>query len=320
MSLLDVRDLVVEIEARPQASRPVDQVSFTIEAGEILGMVGESGAGKSLTGSAILGLLPPQARIAGGAILLQGERIDALPPSRLRRVRGRRVGLIVQDALTALDPLHTIGAQLAETMRTHLPLTAVEARREAVAWLARVGIAAADRRVDAYPHELSGGQRQRVVIALALCAGPELVIADEPTSGLDVSVQARIVVLLKRLARERGMAVLLITHDMGVVADAADRVAVMYAGRIIEIGPVARVVRQPAHPYTEGLMASIPSIHERQARLRQIDGSMPRPDAIPTGCPFAPRCPKSLPRCRQDRPELITLDVGAAACWLHGSG
>ena len=318
--LLDVRDLVVEFPTRHGVLRALDQVSFSIASGEILGVVGESGAGKSLTGAAIVGLLTPPGRIAGGSVHLAGERIDTLPAERLRRIRGRRIGMIFQDPLTTLDPLQRIGRQLTETMRTHLDLTEAAARRRAVAWLERVGIPDAPRRINAWPHEFSGGQRQRVVIALALCAEPELVIADEPTTALDVSVQAQIITLLKTLTRENGTSVMLVTHDMGVIAETADRVAVMYAGRIAEIGPVASVIQHPAHPYTDGLMGSIPTIEHRADRLRQIDGSMPRLDAIPSGCAFHPRCGRTFDRCVIERPGLLDAGGTQAACWLHAHG
>ena len=225
--------------------------------------------------------------------------------------------MIFQDPLTTLNPLYTIGRQLTETMQTHARLSDAEARRKAIGWLDRVGIPAAVQRIDAYPHEFSGGQRQRVVIALALCAEPALVIADEPTTALDVSIQAQIITLLKNLTRDHGTAVMLITHDMGVIAETADRVAVMYAGRIAEIGPVAAVIRRPAHPYTDGLMASIPSLQHRVDRLRQIDGAMPRLDAIPAGCRFHPRCPRAFARCTEEQPELLDAGATRAACWLH---
>src|ERR1700710_1410729 len=317
MPLLDVRDLTVEFPTRRGILRALDRVSFAIGRGEILGVVGESGAGKSLTGAAIVGLLERPGRIAGGEIKLDGKRIDNLGPEPMRRIRGRRIGTIFQDPLTTLNPLYTIGRQLTETMQTHARLSDAEARRKAIEWLDRVGIPAAAQRIDAYPHEFSGGQRQRVVIALALCAEPALVIADEPTTALDVSIQAQIITLIKRLARDQGTAVMLITHDMGVIAKTADRVAVMYAGRIAEIGPVAAVIRQPAHPYTDGLMASIPSLEHRVDRLRQIDGAMPRLDAIPAGCRFHPRCPRAFARCTREQPELLAAGATAASCWLH---
>ncbi len=317
MPLLDVRHLTVEFPTRRGVLRALDDVSFSIEKGEVLGVVGESGAGKSLTGVSIVGLLERPGHIAGGEILLDGARIDNLPPEPMRRIRGRRIGMIFQDPLTTLNPLYTIGRQLTETMQTHISLTDAEARKRAIGWLDRVGIPAAAQRIDAYPHEFSGGQRQRVVIALALCAEPMLVIADEPTTALDVSIQAQIITLLKDLTRDQGTAVMLITHDMGVIAETADRVAVMYAGRIAEIGPVAAVIRSPAHPYTEGLMASIPSLEHRVDRLRQIDGAMPRLDALPAGCRFNPRCGKAFDRCWTEQPDLMAAGATRAACWLH---
>jgi peptide/nickel transport system ATP-binding protein len=320
MPLLDVEDLIVEFPTRRGVLRALDRVSFSIDSGEILGVVGESGAGKSLTGAAIVGLLERPGRVAGGEIRLEGKRIDNLAPEPLRRIRGRRIGTIFQDPLTTLNPLYTIGRQLTETMQTHARLSDAEARRKAVGWLDRVGIPAAAQRIDAYPHEFSGGQRQRVVIALALCAEPALVIADEPTTALDVSIQAQIITLLKDLTRDHGTAVMLVTHDMGVIAETADRVAVMYAGRIVEIGPVGAVIRQPAHPYTDGLMGSIPSLEHRVNRLRQIDGAMPRLDAIPPGCRFHPRCPRVFDRCSQQQPELMAAGATQAACWLHARG
>ena len=315
--LLEVRDLIVEFPTRRGILRALDRVSLTIAPGEVLGVVGESGAGKSLTGAAIIGLLTPPGRIAGGSVHLSGERIDTLSPDRLRRIRGRRIGTIFQDPLTTLNPLMRIGDQLTETMRAHLPLSDAEARQRAVAWLERVGIPDAAHRLSAWPHEFSGGQRQRVVIALALCAEPELIIADEPTTALDVSVQAQIITLLKTLTRENGTSVMLVTHDMGVIAETADRVAVMYAGRVAEVGPVADVIRQPAHPYTDGLMGSIPTVGHRAERLRQIDGSMPRLNAIPTGCAFNPRCGQAFERCAREQPALLDAGRTRAACWLH---
>ncbi len=317
MTLLEVRDLTVEFPTRRGVLRALDRVSFDIAPGEILGVVGESGAGKSLTGAAIIGLLEPPGRIASGAIHLQGQRIDTLRGEAMRSLRGRQIGAIFQDPLTTLNPLYTVGQQLIETMRTHLPLSETAARQRAISWLEQVGIPAAARRIDAYPHEFSGGMRQRVVIALALCAEPVLVIADEPTTALDVSIQAQIIDLLKNITKTHGTAVMLITHDMGVIAEAADRVAVMYAGRIAEIGTTRAVVRQPAHPYSVGLMGSIPSVAQKVARLRQIDGAMPRLTAIPAGCSFHPRCSQAFARCTAEHPELRPAGATQAACWLH---
>ncbi len=315
--LLSVRNLRVEFPTRRGTLVAVDDLSFDIAPGEILGVVGESGAGKSLTGMAIIGLLEPPGRIAGGEIRLEGERIDTLPADAMRRIRGKRIGAIFQDPLTSLNPLFTIGEQLVETILTHLDLNERQARSRAIELLAEVGIPAPEIRIDNYPHHFSGGMRQRVVIALALCAHPRLIVADEPTTALDVSIQAQIIDLLRRLARENGAAVMLITHDMGVIAETADRVAVMYAGRLAEIGPVRDVIHAPQHPYTGGLMRSIPKLNEGRETLAQIDGAMPRLNAIPPGCAFNPRCPERFDRCMHDRPSPMPAGATEAACWLY---
>jgi len=314
--LLEVKNLRVEFPTRRGTLLALDDISFDISPGEVLGVVGESGAGKSLTGASIIGLLEPPGRIAGGQILLEGQRIDNLPPDQMRAIRGRRIGAIFQDPLTSLNPLYTIGRQLTETIQTHLQVGAAEARQRAVRLLQETGIPAAEQRIDQYPHQFSGGMRQRVVIALALAAEPRLIVADEPTTALDVSIQAQIISLLKRLCKEHGAAVMLVTHDMGVIAETCDRVAVMYAGRIAEIGPVHDVIHSPAHPYTAGLMGSIPAMDEDREQLLQIDGAMPRLNAIPRGCAFNPRCPKAVDRCRNERPELESAGLTRAACWL----
>ena len=314
--LLEVRHLRVEFPTRRGTLVAIDDVSFDIAQGEVLGVVGESGAGKSITGASIIGLIEPPGRIAGGEVLLAGRRIDDLPPAEMRRVRGRQIGAIFQDPLTSLNPLYTVGRQLIETIQTHLDLTAAQARNRAIDLLKSTGIPAAEARIDHYPHQFSGGMRQRVVIALALAAEPKLIVADEPTTALDVSIQAQIIALLKTLCREHGTAVMLVTHDMGVIAETADRVAVMYAGRIAEIGPVADVIHRPRHPYTVGLMGSIPSVGEERERLAQIDGAMPRLNAIPKGCAFNPRCPRAFEVCRERRPDLMPAGSSRAACWL----
>ena len=315
--VLSVRDLRVEFPTRRGVLQAIDGISFDIARGEVLGVVGESGAGKSVTGAAVIGLIDPPGRIAGGEIRLSGSRIDNLPPDAMRRVRGKRIGMIFQDPLTSLNPLYRVGDQLVETIRTHLPFSASAARKRAIDLLAEVGIPAPERRIDGYPHEFSGGMRQRVVIALALCAEPELIIADEPTTALDVSVQAQIIALIKRLGRDHGTAVMLVTHDMGVIAETADRVAVMYSGRIAEIGPVRDVVQNPLHPYASGLMGAIPTLAQESSRLVQIPGAMPRLSAIPPGCPFNPRCPHSWERCTRDRPEPIQRSEHRVACHLY---
>ena len=313
--LLEVRDLCVEFPTRHGTLRALDGVSFDIAPGEILGVVGESGAGKSLTGAAIVGLLEPPGRLCGGQILLEGRRIDDLPGEAMRRIRGKQIGSIFQDPLTALNPLYTIGRQLTETLRTHLPLSAAQARERAIELLRQTGLPAPEARLAQYPHEFSGGQRQRVVIALALAGEPKLVIADEPTTALDVAVQAQIIRLLRGVTQAHGASVMLITHDMGVIAETCDRVAVMYAGRIVEIGPVREVIEHPAHPYTAGPMASVPSLHDAGSRLAQIEGALPRLDEMPSGCAFHPRCPKASQRCRDERPELALVRRTRAACW-----
>ena len=317
MTLLSVRNLVVEFPHRRGTLRALDGISFDMAAGEVLGVVGESGAGKSLSGAAIIGLLEPPGRIVSGEILLEGQRIDHLSHEAMRHIRGRRIGAIFQDPLTSLNPLYTVGRQITETIRAHLPVDAGEARRRAIALLEDTGISAASERIDHYPHQFSGGMRQRVVIALALAAEPQLIVADEPTTALDVSIQAQIIQLLKRVCRERGAAVMLITHDMGVIAETCDRVAVMYAGRIAEIGPVHAVIHAPAHPYTAGLMAAIPDMVQERERLAQIDGAMPRLNAIPSGCAYHPRCLRAFDRCASQRPQLLSAGATRAACWLH---
>jgi peptide/nickel transport system ATP-binding protein len=316
-ALLEVDRLRVEFPSRRGTLVALDEVSFSIAPGEVLGVVGESGAGKSLTGAAIIGLIEPPGRIAGGEIRFDGRRIDNLPHDEMRKLRGRHIGAIFQDPLTSLNPLYSVGRQLTETIRVHLPMSETQARQRAIALLHETGIPAPEQRFDHYPHQFSGGMRQRVVIALALAAQPRLVVADEPTTALDVSVQAQVIALLKRVCKEHGAAVMLITHDMGVIAETCDRVAVMYAGRVVELGPVQSVIHEPAHPYTAGLMGAIPALDHDRDRLLQIDGAMPRLDAVPSGCAFHPRCPQAMPRCRVERPAMFATGEVQAACWLH---
>jgi peptide/nickel transport system ATP-binding protein len=317
--LLSVQDLSVDLKTRHGWARALDRVSFEIGRGEVLGMVGESGAGKSLTGAAIIGLLEPPLQMTGGRILFEGQRIDQLPRGEMQRIRGRKIAAIFQDPLTSLNPLFTVGQQLVETLRVLLRLDPQAARRRAIELLGEVGIAGATQRLDSYPHQFSGGMRQRVAIALALAGKPRLIIADEPTTALDVSVQAQIIALLKRLAREHGTSVLLVTHDMGVIAEVADRVAVMYAGRLVELAPVRAAIGQPLHPYTAGLMRSIPIVGARAERLAQVDGAMPRLGANLQGCAFHPRCPAVMERCRVERPPGVAVDTHLVNCWLHES-
>jgi peptide/nickel transport system ATP-binding protein len=316
-ALLEVKGLSVTFPTRQGNLTALDRISFSIGPGEVLGVVGESGAGKSIAGAAIIGLIEQPGRIAAGEILLEGRRIDHLREEELSRIRGRRIGAIFQDPLTSLNPLYTIGRQITQTILAHLTVTPREARERAVALLTEVGIPAAEARLDHYPHQFSGGMRQRVVIAAALCAQPKLIIADEPTTALDVSTQAQIISLLKRLAANHGTAIMLITHDMGVIAETAHRVAVMYAGRIVEIGSVRDVLCNPLHPYTVGLMRSIPRVGATGERLAQIDGTMPRLHAIPRGCAFHPRCPQCFEPCDRERPALTANADRLTACWLY---
>ncbi len=306
MTLLAVEDLVIEVPG----GRAVDGASFTIEPGEVLGVIGESGAGKSLTGAAVIGLLPAGARMSAGRILLDGERIDDLHEEDWEDLRGKRISAMFQDPATALDPLRCIGAQLNETLNAHHPMIE-KVRRERVGdWLDAVGLPR--ERMRAYPHELSGGMRQRLALALALCPAPELLVADEPTTALDAPLRVQVAALMRRLAGRQRTAVLLISHDLHTVAAAADRVAVMYAGRIVESGPAEAVLRAPAHPYTAALLAGLPGVGPRRARLPAIPGAMPLPGTRPDGCAFHPRCARVAPRCRREAP---TLAPGTAACF-----
>ena len=306
----------VEIPTRHGVLLALDNVSFSVAPGEILGFVGESGAGKSLTGMAILGLLEPPSRTAAGEIRLGDRRIDQLSQREMRRVRGKEIGAVFQDPLMSLNPLITIGEQLVETIRTHLPVSEAQAHERALALMRAVGIPAPEARFSAYPHQFSGGMRQRIVIALALCAEPRFVVADEPTTALDVSIQAQVLQLLRQLCRDKGTAMLLVTHDMGVIAETADRVAVMYAGRIVEIGPVEDVIRRPMHPYTLGLMGAIPALGPVTGPLVQIDGAMPRLNTRPQGCAFHPRCASANDTCRAESPALEQHGEHSVACWV----
>jgi len=313
-AILSVRNLRVVFPHRHGELVPIDDISFDVKKGEIIGFVGESGAGKSMTGAAIIGLIDPPGYIDQGEIWLKDKRIDQLGISAANHIRGRRISMVFQDPLTSLNPLRTIGDQLVETILTHLPVSADEARRKAIAGLEEVDID--PERFHAYPHEFSGGMRQRVVIALALSAEPELIIADEPTTALDVSVQAQVLELLKKLCREHGASVILITHDMGVIAETTDRVAVLYAGRLAEIGDTQTLLRDPQHPYTRGLIASTPSVEygDISTELFQITGAMPRLDALPGGCAFHPRCGQALMHCATQRPHM---ERNGVACWLY---
>jgi oligopeptide/dipeptide ABC transporter ATP-binding protein len=315
---LEVRDLRITFPARGGAVHPVDGVSFAIARGETLALVGESGSGKSLTSLGILRLVPSPGALAPQSHVRLGDQVlTDLDEDAMRAVRGGRIGMVFQDPMTSLNPVLTAGDQIAEAVRAHGRVGRREARARALALLEEVGIPDPARRLDEYPHQLSGGMRQRVMIAIALAAEPELLIADEPTTALDVTVQAQILELLDRLRTQRGMAVLLITHDLGVVAGRADRVCVMYAGQIVEEAPTRQLFASPAHPYTRGLFASIPKLEGERTRLTPIAGMVPPPSAWPAGCRFAPRCPHPEPRSGR-MPELLPAGPGQTArCWLY---
>ncbi len=312
--ILEVEGLTVR---RADGAALLEDVSLTVNAGEILGLVGESSAGKSMIGNAVAGLLPAGVVRTGGRIALEGREIQNLPPEEIRRIRGPEIGMILQDPLGSLNPLLTVGEHFRETFAAHgVRLTQPELRARSAALLREAGLPEPEKRLGQYPHELSGGLRQRVVIALAVALDPILLVADEPTTALDVSVQAQITALLRRLAKERGCAVLLITHDMGVIAETTDRTAVLYSGRVVEEGDTESLMKTPQHPYTKGLMGSIPDTESSSLWLEQIDGVMPDPAKRPSGCPFHPRCRAAQKRCETERPELADCGGSSAACWL----
>jgi peptide/nickel transport system ATP-binding protein len=315
--LLAVDKLTVAFETEGGPHRVVEEVSLSVGAGRTVGLVGESGCGKSVTAMSIMRLLPsPPARVLGGRILFDGRDLLALDAEAMRAVRGDRIGMVFQEPMTSLNPVLSIGFQIEEVLRLHRGLGRQEARRQALDMLRQVGIGAPERRLAQYPHQLSGGLRQRVMIAIALVCRPRLLIADEPTTALDVTIQAQILDLLRVLKRELGMALLLITHDLGVVAEMCDEVAVMYAGRIVEQAPAAELFRRPRHPYTTGLLAARPRLAPKGGKLPTIPGTVPPPGARGGGCSFAERCPRALPRCRPERPALAAVgEDHVAACW-----
>ena len=316
--VLDVRDLRVSFPtADGPRLHPVDGVSFSLDRGETLALVGESGCGKSLTSLALLRLVPPPGRVDPGSVIRLGDTdVLALEGEALRRIRGRRIGMIFQDPMTSLNPVFTVGDQIAEGVQAHFPVSKSEARERALRLLQEVGLPDPSARLGAYPHQLSGGMRQRVMIAIALAAEPDILVADEPTTALDVTVQAQILEILDRLRRSRGMAVLLITHDLGIVAGRADRVAVMYAGQIVEEAATPELFARPSHPYTQGLFASIPRLTGPVRRLTPIRGTVPPPVAWPAGCRFRPRCPQAFEKCELP-PGLLPVGSGhQMRCWL----
>nr|WP_206323584.1 ABC transporter ATP-binding protein [Streptomyces sp. HNM0574] len=314
--MLDVRDLHVAFHTRDGVARAVNGVSYTVDEGETLAVLGESGSGKSVTAQAVMGILDmPPGRITGGEIRFEGEDLLRLPEEARRKVRGARMAMIFQDALSALNPVLSVGYQLGEMYRVHRGASRKEARAKAVELMDRVHIPGSAKRVDDYPHQFSGGMRQRIMIAMALALEPRLIIADEPTTALDVTVQAQVMELLADLQREYRMGLILITHDLGVVADVADKIAVMYAGRIVENAPVRELYRAPAHPYTKGLLDSIPRVDQKGQQLNAIKGLPPSLLAIPPGCAFNPRCPMARERCRVEEPPLYEVGPGrSSAC------
>ena len=296
---------------------PVDGVSFSVDAGRTLGIVGESGCGKSVTSLSIMGLLPKgQGRISAGSVVFEGRDLATLKPEDMRSLRGNRMAMIFQEPMTSLNPAFTIGQQLIEGIRCHQNVTAEQAREHAIEMLRLVRIPSPEQRIDEYPHKLSGGMRQRVMIAMALSCRPKLLIADEPTTALDVTIQAQVLDLMRSLREETGTAIILITHDLGVIAELADDVVVMYSGRVVERAPVAQLFAMPHHPYTIGLLGSIPKMHGEQDRLNAIEGQVPTPMSQVTGCRFAPRCPFAVAQCKEEMPPLRKVSAGhEAACW-----
>jgi len=317
--ILSVQQLEVEFATAKGLARAARGVSFEVDAGETLGIVGESGSGKTVTALSIMRLLPPTARIIGGSVEFNGRNLLSVPDRELRRYRGRQISMVFQDSMTALNPLVTIGVQVTEGLKTHLGLTSRQAKHRAVELLGEVGIPEPDQRLTQYPHQLSGGLRQRVAIAIALGPNPSILIADEPTTALDVTIQAQIIDLLKSKQEERQMALIIITHDLGIVAGITDRVAVMYAGSIVEQGPTDQLFTQPCHPYTYGLLRSVPRLDgEIYDRLPSIIGSPPPIESLPGGCPFRPRCEFAIDRCEQEVPTLVDNGQGsAAACFVN---
>ncbi len=316
--ILQVRDLRTHFHVMDGTVKAVDGVDFSIARGETLGVVGESGCGKSVTALTIMRLLDiPPAEIASGQILFDGRDLLALPEDDMRRLRGNDIAMIFQEPMTSLNPVFRVGDQIAEAIRLHFPVSKQEAQDRAVDNLRRVGIASPERRARQYPHELSGGMRQRVMIAMALSCEPKLLIADEPTTALDVTIQAQILELVREIQEETGAALMLITHDLGVVAEMVDEVIVMYAGRVVERGTAEEVLLDPKHPYSEGLLASIPSRASRGKRLNVIHGTVPNPFNMPSGCNFAPRCPYRFEACDEHDPVLGDADGRTVACWKH---
>lgn len=319
-NVLDVKDLQIEFKIDEQYYKAVQGVSFHIQAGETLGIVGESGCGKSVTSLAVMGLLQSPTKISG-EILYNDRNLLEVPDGQMRKIRGNEIGMIFQEPMTSLNPVHKIGRQIGETLVLHRGMTPRQALRESVEMLKRVGIPRAEQIIDEYPHQLSGGMRQRVMIAIAMACSPSLLIADEPTTALDVTIQAQILELMKTLAKEHGTSIMLITHDLGVVAETCERVAVMYAGRVVEEGPVRKIFHNPQHPYTRGLLNSIPKLVGERKRLEPIEGTVPSLRNMPDGCRFAARCPFVMDKCIANNPDLFEVEAGhTSRCFLQEGG
>ncbi|MFT6590563.1 MAG: peptide/nickel transport system ATP-binding protein [Rhodoferax sp.] len=317
-ALLEVKGLCTSFKLESGGEfAAVDDVSFSVNAGRTLGIVGESGCGKSVTSLSIMGLLPKgQGRISAGTIVFEGQDLATLSPAAMRALRGNRMAMIFQEPMTSLNPVFTIGEQLIEGIRCHRDISPADARAHAIEMLRRVRIPSPEQRIDEYPHKLSGGMRQRVMIAMALSCEPQLLIADEPTTALDVTIQAQVLELMRTLREETGTAIILITHDLGVIAELADDVVVMYSGRVVERAPVDQLFANPQHPYTIGLLGSIPKLHLTQKRLNAIEGQVPTPMTQVMGCRFALRCPFVVAQCRAQAPPLVALgDAHDVACW-----
>jgi len=317
--LVEVRGLQTHFDTEDGLVPALDGVTFHIDKGETLGVVGESGCGKSVTALSIMQLIPqPPGRIVAGEIVFAGEDLRAKSEAEMQKIRGNDISMIFQEPMTSLNPVFTVGDQIAEAVELHQQRSKKEARQKAVEMLRLVGIPTPEKRVHEYPHQLSGGMRQRVMIAMALSCNPRLLIADEPTTALDVTIQAQILELMKQLKRETGTAIMLITHDLGVVAEMAQRVIVMYAGKIVEQADVRSLFQNPLHPYTEGLLRSIPSINKEKERLYVIEGMVPNPVRMPAGCRFNPRCPYAMDICREQEPSLVEVGGRLVSCWRQG--
>ena len=315
MDLLEIKDLATHFFTRSGVLKAVDSVSLKLKTGRVLGLVGESGCGKTITALSILNLVPYPGRIVSGSIFFEGRDLLTLSPEEMRRVRGAKISMIFQEPMTALNPVFTVGDQIAEVLTTHLKSTSKEAMHSAVELLQAVGIPSPEKRVHEYPHQLSGGMRQRVMIAMAIACKPSLILADEPTTALDVTIQAHILELLGRIRAEMGMAMILVTHDLGLIAERADQVAVMYAGRIVEQAETRELFADPQHPYTRGLIASVPNPEEKHTRLRTIAGSVPRPQDLPQGCKYITRCEIKTGQCEKE-PELVEIRAEHwVRCW-----